>query len=886
MELKNYQHQTLKDLDDYIHILNESNSLSEAFLRYWEEYRGVSIHRMDSHYLRPYSNTVRNVPRVTLKVPTAGGKTFIACNAIGRIFQSLQIGDFPKVVAWFVPSDTILKQTLEKLQNPSHPYRHAIDSLFNHKVTVVDKEAALQGKGLKPEQLQSELVVLVLSAQSFVESVKAKKDVSSEQNKPKAYRENENFFEMSKHFTHPDKLISGTDPTALIQVIAQQNPVVIVDESHNFRTNLRDEMLANLNPRFILELTATPRDKSNIISFVDAMQLKKENMVKLPVIVENRKSPRDVLSAAIRLRNSLEKLAKENEANGGRYIRPIVLFQAQPKTDEDNVTFDKIKQQLIDAGIPENQIKIKTANKDELKGIDLMSRDCEVRYIITVNALKEGWDCPFAYILATLANKTSKVDVEQILGRILRQPYTAQHGISLLNLSYVFTSSNDFRNTIDGIIRSLQKVGFSRKDFRNVTQEVNETPAANPVTTPQALFPVENGNEENDNGIAPEEELELGIDNAEEFRNEIESDEVATDIQYLQAQAEHISDEYTQIIEDQTDNGDIDPLASITPKEMYYPINDRFGEVAYNMNLPIFFTKTTPSVFSDEEWIPLEKSMLSEGFDLLTKDADVDFTIVRPDGITIDVADSGDAVRKNNQSLTDFIRKQYVDKSATVKKDGLSRQIAGMIKLDDVAEPEIVRYVKRAIDSLDADQIDNMIDNIYLSRDAIKEKIENLLKEHRHKTFTKWLNIGRIKLKGHYTFIDKITLRDELIGIDKGLYVSEESVNGFEYDAIAAIAEHPNVMFWHRNRDRKEFVINGFINHYPDFIVRMKSGRTLLIETKGNHLDNADSADKVKLGNKWADLAGDKFRYFMVFDSKEVDGAITLKTLLQYLDEL
>ena len=213
------------------------------------------------------------------------------------------------------------------------------------------------------------------------------------------------------------------------------------------------------------ELTATPRDKSNIVSFVDAMQLKKENMVKLPVIVENRNSPRDVLSAAIRMRNSLEKLAKENEANGGRHIRPIVLFQAQPKTDEDNVTFDKIKQQLIDVGIPENQIKIKTANKDELKGIDLMSRDCEVRYIITVNALKEGWDCPFAYILATLANKTSKVDVEQILGRILRQPYTTQHGISLLNLSYVFTSSNDFRNTIDGIIRSLQKVGFSRKGF-------------------------------------------------------------------------------------------------------------------------------------------------------------------------------------------------------------------------------------------------------------------------------------------------------------------------------------------------------------------------------------------------------------------------------------
>lgn len=888
MELKNYQHQTLKDLDDYIQVLNESNSLSEAFNQYWEECRGISIHRMDSNYLRPYTNSIKNVPRVTLKVPTAGGKTFIACNAIGRIFQSLRIGDFPKVVAWFVPSDTILKQTLEKLQNPAHPYRHTIDSLFNHKVTVVDKDAALLGNGLKPEQLESELVILVLSAQSFVETVKAKKDVSSEQNKPRAYRENENFFEQSKHFLHPERLISGTDPTALIQVIAQQNPVVIVDESHNFRTNLRDEMLTNLNPRFILELTATPRDKSNIISFVDAMQLKKENMVKLPVIVENRNSPRDVLSAAIRMRNSLEKLAKENEANGGRYIRPMVLFQAQPKTDKGNITFDKIKQQLIDVGIPENQIKIKTANKDELRGIDLMSRDCEVRYIITVNALKEGWDCPFAYILATLANKTSKVDVEQILGRILRQPYTTQHGISLLNLSYVFTSSNDFRNTIDGIIRSLQKVGFSRKDFRDVTPEqVDEqstTPALPPATKP--LFPAETENVNQETESLSDEELEIDIDSVEKFRSEIEAEAVSSDIQQLQQQAMQASDEYNQIIEQQTDNGEIDPLASITPQEMYYPIKEQFREVANDMNLPIFYTKIAPSVFTNDEWIPLEKSMLSEGFDLSTKDADVDFTIVRPAGITIDVTDSGDAVRKNNQSLTEFIRNQYVDKSASLKKEGISGQLAGMIKLDEVPEPAIKKYVKRAIERLDADQIENLIDNIYLTRDAIKDKIELLLNEHRRKTFIKWLSIGRIKLKGYYTFTDRITLRDELVGIDKGLYVAEESVNGFEYDSIASIAEHPNVLFWHRNRDRKEFVINGFINHYPDFIVRMRSGRTLLIETKGDHLANAESDDKIRLGNKWADLAGDKFRYFMVFESKEVEGAITLKELLQYLNEL
>ena len=86
--------------------------------------------------------------------------------------------------------------------------------------------------------------------------------------------------------------------------------------------------------------------------------------------------------------------------------------------------------------------------------------------------------------------------------------------------------------------------------------------------------------------------------------------------------------------------------------------------------------------------------------------------------------------------------------------------------------------------------------------------------------------------------------------------------------------------------EKKGFGINGFINHYPDFIVRMKSGKTILIETKGDHLENEDSKNKIWLGNKWADLAGNDYKYFMVFQSKEVKDAITVKQLLQYLNEM
>lgn len=885
MQLKEYQHQTLRDLELYIETLNNSKSLSVAYSQYWAG-KGVSLNSLSNNYLHPYINSVNGVPRVTLKVPTAGGKTFIACNAIKRIMDKLQTGAPNKVVAWFVPSDTILKQTLEKLQDVSHPYRQTIDALFSHRVVVVDKDAALMGQGISPVQMHDNLTVFVLSAQSFVETIRVKKGKGAEQQKPRAFRENGNFIEHAQYYTHPEQLIDGADPTALIQVIAQQNPLVIVDESHNFKADLRVELLNNLSPRFILELTATPRDNSNIISFVDAMQLKRENMVKLPVIVENRNTPKDVLVNAIRMRNSLERHGIEMEKQGGRYIRPIVLFQAQPKTDDDNITFDKIKTNLINFGIPEGQIKIKTANKDELKGLDLMSRGCEVRYIITVNALKEGWDCPFAYILATLANKTSRVDVEQILGRILRQPYTIQHQNPLLNLSYVFTSSNDFRDTVEKIILSLQKAGFSKKDFREAIPVDSQGTVKPPVTIP-GLF-------DTPRQIEEEDEKDNGIDLTEEessaIKEQLQNTSQNEEIQNLQKQAEQMSEEYNKQIEEQAKGGEIDPLAAITPKEMYYPINENYKEVAAGMNLPIFYTKTVASIFSDDEWIPLEKSMLTKGFDLPSKDASVDFTIVRPLGVTIDVVESGDdyvPIRRNNQRAIDFIRLQYMDKSAVAKKDSLSKQIAYMIKLDNVIESDIKKYVDRVIANLDEDAIASLVDNLYLTRNAIQEKIEGLLKEYQKQVFQQWLNIGRIQLGGNYTFIDAIAMtKEELVGIDKGLYVAEETVNDFEYDVISAIADNPHVLFWHRNREKKEFCINGFINHYPDFIVRMKSGKTILVETKGDHLVNDDSKNKIWLGNKWADLAGNNYKYFMVFQTKEVEGAITVKQLLQYLNEL
>ena len=385
-------------------------------------------------------------------------------------------------MVWLVPSEAILTQTLKNLSDPAHPYRQKIELHFNGRVQVYSKQQVLDGQQFNPTTVNEQLCIVVMSFDSF--RIKNKEG-------RKVYQENGNLQSFSKFIATPETLIENVEETALIQVFNQLSPVVIVDESHHTTGDLSIEMLKNLNPSFILDLTATPRANSNIIAYVDAAQLKAENMVKLPVIVYNRPSQEEVIADALDLRNKLDELAQSK--TDGRYIRPIVLFQAQPKQAENVETFEKLKKRLVDNGIPEEEIAIKTADINELKNVDLQSPDCKIKYIITVNALKEGWDCPFAYILATLANKTSTVDVEQILGRVLRLPYTQQNESKFLNLSYVLTCSNDFHTTIKKVIEGLNDAGFSEKEYRIAEEKPVVTPAPTSVQTKMQL---DNGNNE------------------------------------------------------------------------------------------------------------------------------------------------------------------------------------------------------------------------------------------------------------------------------------------------------------------------------------------------------------------------------------------------------
>lgn len=346
----------------------------------------------------------------------------------------------------------------------------------------------------------------------------------------------------------------------------------------------------------VLDLTATPKENSNIISFVSALKLKQEHMVKLPVVVYNHHKKEEVINSALHLQRQLELLAKEEETITGKYIRPIILFQAQSNIKgKDNTTFQKIKEQLVKLRIPEEQIKIKVSGIDELKGINLMDRNCPVRYIITVNALKEGWDCPNAYILASLADKSSPVEVEQILGRVLRQPYVTKHNSPLLNMSFVLTASARFNDTLDNIVKGLQDAGFSKEDY--FAEELPEPKLTNEDILQQDLFenPIDNEVKSDDDfnisaiDFNPDEEVTL-----ESYTNNI------TVIGYITEKAVLES----KVFEEKIINLDIDDNTTFftevmkqTPKR--YALDKQFESNAKNIVLPQFFIKNEDDDYNE-----------------------------------------------------------------------------------------------------------------------------------------------------------------------------------------------------------------------------------------------------------------------------------------------
>jgi type III restriction enzyme len=887
MELKPYQQEVITDLARFLNCVQAAKNLPDAFQEFWAAHPRTPLQPFPGTAIEPYKNTVPGVPHVTIKVPTAGGKTFLAANALRPIFAAFPVGR-PKAVVWLVPSITILDQTLRNLKNPGHPYRQKINTHFAGRVEVYDKAALLQGSGFSASSVQEQLSLVVLSFDSL--RAKNKED-------RKVYQENGNLQSFGT-------LLGDDEEITLMRVIQALNPVVVVDESHNAESDLSVDMLKNLSPSFILDLTATPRKNSNIISFVDALALKKEHMVKLPVIVYNHNDRTEVINSALQLQRNLELQARQEQKAGGRYIRPIVLFQAQPKTADDNTTFELLKKKLLDLKIPESHIRIKTAGLNELKNENLASPKCEVRYIITVNALKEGWDAPFAYILASLADKSSAVDVEQILGRVLRQPYVAPHAAPMLNMSYVLTASSKFLETLDKIVVGLNKAGFSARDYK-VAESATLAPAPDPLAT-FAQVPI------NFDAPAPNPAADdlADIDTSRIAPLAPTTDEaaaavlVADPLASLPAAVGSVQDIAEAALAKQAEfektvaassAGGATPLPTVLQSLVKtYPIKEIFREQAAGLVLPQFFWKKPAATLFDTgeggQAVLLEKEYLLEGFPLGKADTNIKFDGVSAELYRVDLDETkkeatptfmridGDAKERIMAYILDPARKDSRVKNFT-------RRILDLIgNLYPIADKEIERYVKRILEDFTDEQFTDFANHEYTYTSKIKDKIKLLSEEYAYKQFRNFLDQDKAFIQPAYVFPTQIAPGDTSKDITKSLYEQEGKINGFEEKVINEIANLPNIAFWTRNPERgKGFRINGFLNHYPDFIIQTKSGKTLVVETKGDHLD---AEQKIKLGATWAQKAGNAFRYFMVYERRVVDGAYKLDDFLNILREI
>lgn len=893
METKDYQQTVLNDLRGYLTSLSQhEGKLAPAFSHYWQNKRVLN---------QVYKNNVTGVPHICVKVPTAGGKTFIAVCALERIFEAFSTYHpiAAKFVVWLVPSLTILEQTVKNLNNPEHPYRQKLNVQFNGRVQIYQKADVLQGSGFDADTVQGQLSIVVMS----FDSLKGRsKEVL------KAYQDN-GYLASFIEDAQPEDMLPEYDKSALINVIRSLKPVLIVDESHNAESNLSVDMLKNLNPSFILDLTATPRNNSNIISYVDALALKNQNMVKLPVIVANQRTQEDVINAALKMRWQLEHFAKLEEEKGGKYIRPIVLFQAEPKNRDDTTTFDKIKATLISLGIDEREIKIKTANINELKGIDLMARDCPVRYIITINALKEGWDCPFAYILATLANKSSTVDVTQILGRVLRMPHVVKHKCDYLNMSYVFTASNKFSETLQSVVAGLNRAGFSERDYRYQDLTDMVTPLATPEPTQLSLVPTEQD--------TPVDEV---LVNANLLDNNWQENAQAALANDPLIQTNHNNkplnelDELDQIKQAALAENARYELAAQTevtacPPELEANMNTQkmlpqWIESTRNLAIPQFFMSVQAGGLFDEgeTWQLLDKGELLIDFKLANQNTEISFDAIDSEVSLVDVEDTGGDIRASFTSLKVREKARF---NELISRQSASGKIASLIHrlftllgkntFYPIADQDVKAYLTRIVANLSTEQQQDCIDNDFRYAKKIKDKIKALANVHAEKVFTQWLAMSRIECRASFVFPMTIAPSDTAKSIADSLYSKEADMNNLEESVIRAIVDKcDNIVWWHRNLERGEgFVLNGFINHYPDFIVMTERKALVLVEVKGADRDNSDSDLKIRLGKEWESKAnllshqtGLKYRYMMVFHDKAPEGAYTLAEAVKIVGQL
>lgn len=470
MQLKEYQQTTVERLREYLKALTAERQKARQIaelgidVKYdWAEAAWKQVAPRELYHAR-HTFSGDPVPNVCLKIPTGGGKTLLAVEAIDLIntqYRGMQTG----LVLWIVPTTQIYNQTLAALRDRGHPYRVRLNLASGNRTLILEKHAVFT-----PEDVRDNLVVLLLMLPSANRQVKETLRIFRDRGGFESFFPREDNYQAHTRllqttpnldtFDQGNGIAAATVKSSLGNTLRLLRPVIIMDEGHKAYGELAQNTLLGFNPIFILELSATPPAQANNLVKITGQELLVSEMIKLDINVTNRASGdwNDTLLASMLHRNRLEAIAAHHEQNaGGPYIRPICLIQVErtgaKQRDAGLIHAEDAREFLLKNGVLPNQIAVKSSEKDEIEKIDLLDPDCPIRYIITKQALQEGWDCSFAYFLTVLTNpRQASTSITQLVGRVLRQPYAKKTGIVELDESYVYC----FRDKTSDVIRAVR----------------------------------------------------------------------------------------------------------------------------------------------------------------------------------------------------------------------------------------------------------------------------------------------------------------------------------------------------------------------------------------------------------------------------------------------
>ena len=502
MQLKEYQQRTLSEVRKYLEHLAEWRKKDEDNpdleidfpSKAWEKAR------IPRRYIPRKNGLKQPLPAFCVKIPTGGGKTLLAVKTVDLV-NMIYRKRKARLVLWIVPTTQIYRQTIQNLKDRDHPYRQHLDLASGGHTLILEKTDRFS-----PQDLRENLVVLMLMLPSAnrktKETLKVFKDSGGFQDffpSEDDIKEQENLLRRFPNLDTYEKQ-SGfwgrQVKTSLGNTLRMLSPLIILDEGHKAYSEGAQQTLHGFNPCLIVELSATPV-QSNVLVDITGRELHREEMIKLDLHVVNKSSPdwKDTLLAGFNKRNVLEEKAREYEANAGINIRPICLIQVERTGKEQQggrwIHAEQVREHLIKImGVPADEIAVKTSEKDELKEVDdiggLLARDCKIRYVITKQALQEGWDCAFAYVLVILTNPSSQNSLTQLVGRILRQPYARKTQVRDLDESYVFCFRQRGKELLDSI-----KLGFEQEGLGDLQGHVAKEDEGDGPSGEEADRPVE-----------------------------------------------------------------------------------------------------------------------------------------------------------------------------------------------------------------------------------------------------------------------------------------------------------------------------------------------------------------------------------------------------------